>query len=106
MTCARSAESLDPMSVSRHTPHLITHTHHIHPHRCVSGVSIRMCVRGVSLLTGLQVLSRGTGTGEGGNCCRNKLWIFGIVADEVFVVLFHFLVKKLHRHTLKTIFNF
>lgn len=35
-----------------------------------------------------------------------RILIFGIVAVEVLVALFLVLLKKLHRHKLKTIFNF
>lgn len=34
-----------------------------------------------------------------------RILIFGIVAVEVLVALFLVLLKKLHRHKLKTIFN-
>lgn len=45
-------------------------------------------------IPGIFLSSQGNGTGKGGNCGRNRLWIFGIVADEVFVVLFHFFREK------------
>lgn len=35
-----------------------------------------------------------------------RILVFGIVAVEVSVALFHVLLKKLHRHKLKTIFSF